>query len=66
MRSRDVVALFDRVGTGARVDIFRESLAQRLPKLVPASAATAPATADSATPAPALLAGEKPDEPREL
>ena len=66
MRSRDVVALFERVGTGARVDIFREPLAQRLPKLVPASAPTAPATAESATPAPALLAGEKPAEPREL
>jgi hypothetical protein len=34
MRSKDVVALYDRVGVGARVDIFRESLAERLPKLV--------------------------------
>ena len=34
MRSTDVVALYDRVGVGARVDIFREPLAERLPKLV--------------------------------
>jgi len=35
MRSRDVIALFDRVGIGARVDIFRETLARRFPKLFP-------------------------------
>ncbi|MFZ4484549.1 MAG: L,D-transpeptidase [Chthoniobacterales bacterium] len=34
MRSKDVVALYDRVGVGARVNIFREPLAERLPKLV--------------------------------
>ena len=66
MRSRDVVALFNRVGLGARVDIFPESLAQRLPKLVPAAATPAPSTAQAAEPAPALLAGGKPQEPREL
>jgi lipoprotein-anchoring transpeptidase ErfK/SrfK len=43
MRSRDVVALYDRVGVGARVDIFREPLAERLPKLV-APAPVAPAS----------------------
>jgi hypothetical protein len=65
MRSRDVVSLFDRVGLGARVDIFRESLAQRLPKLVPATApAVAQPAADTAT--PTVLAGEPPRAPREL
>ena len=65
MRSRDVIALFDRVGVGARVDIFREPLAQRLPKLVPSEP---PAVAQSA-PAPApptVLAGDPPDTAREL
>ena len=33
MRSCDVVALYDRVGLGARVDIFNEPLAARFPKL---------------------------------
>lgn len=32
MRSRDVVALYDRVGVGARVDIFREPMANRFPQ----------------------------------
>lgn len=66
MRSRDVVALFDRVGVGARVDIFREPLAQRLPKLVPPADAATPVAAHSEAPSPGLLAGEKPDQPREL
>lgn len=65
MRSRDVVTLFDRVGTGARVDIFREPLAQRLPKLAapapPATAGAAPATT-----APTMLAGDPPAAPRGL
>jgi hypothetical protein len=53
------------VGLGARVDIFRESLAQRLPKLVPATAsAVAQPAADTAT--PTVLAGEPPRAPREL
>ncbi len=33
MRSADVIALYDRVGRGAVVDIFREPLAERLPRL---------------------------------
>lgn len=65
MRSRDVVALFDRVGLGARVDIFREPLAQRLPKLAaPARPVTAGAAAPVAT--PTVLAGKAPAAPREL
>lgn len=35
MRSRDVIALYDRVGLGAKVDIFPEPLATRFPDLVP-------------------------------
>jgi lipoprotein-anchoring transpeptidase ErfK/SrfK len=61
MRSRDVVALFDRVGVGAKVDIFRESLSQRFPKVFPPSE---PATAQTGTTEPALLAGETPGAPR--
>ncbi len=61
MRSRDVVALFDRVGVGAKVDIFRESLSQRFPKMFPPSE---PSSAQAGTTEPALLAGETPDEPR--
>lgn len=65
MRSRDVIALFDRVGLGARVEIFREPLARRLPKLVPSSP---PAVAQgvSAAPAPTVLAGDPPRAPRGL
>lgn len=65
MRSRDVVALFDRIGTGARVDIFTEPLAARWPEL----AAPAPAAATVAAPAtaaPTMLAGDPPAAPREL
>jgi len=61
MRSRDVVALFDRIGIGAKVDIFRESLSQRFPEIMPP---TAPSTVQSDAPEPTLLAGETPDEPR--
>jgi lipoprotein-anchoring transpeptidase ErfK/SrfK len=64
MRSRDVIALFDRVGTGARVDIFREPLAQRLPKLVPSEPPAVAAAPDA--PPPTVLAGDPPDAPREL
>ena len=64
MRSRDVIALFDRVGTGARVDIFREPLAQRLPKLVPSEPPAVAAAPDA--PPPTVLAGDLPDAPREL
>ncbi len=63
MRSRDVIALFDRVGLGARVEIFRESLSQRLPRLVPAEA---PATAGPVGQPPAVLAGDPPALQREL
>ena len=63
MRSRDIIALFDRVGVGARVDIFREPLAERLPKLVPfvgqATTAVPPPQAER-------LAGPPPDSPRGL
>ena len=38
MRSRDVIALYDRVGVGARVDIFSEPLAAKFPQLDPAGA----------------------------
>ena len=66
MKSRDVIALYNRVGTGARVDIFREPLAVRLPKLFPAQAST-PAVTQTALPAPATtLAGEMPESPRGL
>jgi lipoprotein-anchoring transpeptidase ErfK/SrfK len=65
MRSRDVVSLFDRVGVGARVDIFREPLAKRLPKLVP-SAPPAIASGVPATPPTTELAGKPADAPREL
>jgi lipoprotein-anchoring transpeptidase ErfK/SrfK len=65
MRSRDVIALFDRVGTGARVDIFREPLAQRLPKLVPSEPPAVAAAAPDAPP-PTMLAGDPTDAPREL
>ncbi len=63
MRSRDVIALFDRVGVGARVDIFREPLGQRLPKLVPAEP---PAMAGPVAEPPTVLAGDPPAGPREL
>jgi lipoprotein-anchoring transpeptidase ErfK/SrfK len=46
MRSRDVIALYDRVGLGARVDIFTEPLSARFPHLAP------PAPAPAAVPAP--------------
>ncbi len=63
MRSRDVVALYERVGVGARVDIFREPLAERFPAMAKA-AAPAPAPAP---PAPeAVMAGQPPSAPRGL
>ncbi len=63
MRSRDVIALFNRVGLGARVDIFREPLAQRLPKLVPSET---PALAGPVAEPPAVLAGDPPSIQRDL
>lgn len=44
MRSRDVIALYDRVGVGAKVDIFNEPLARRFPQLeqAPAGVSTIP------------------------
>ena len=62
MRSSDVIELYDRVGNGARVDIFREPLAQRLPKLFPPTA-TPPA---SPMPEPPVVAGQLPESPRPL
>ncbi|MBE2180698.1 MAG: L,D-transpeptidase [Chthoniobacterales bacterium] len=38
MRSRDVIALYERVGVGAKVDIFNEPLARRFPQLEEAPA----------------------------
>lgn len=64
MKSRDVIQLYNRVGMGARVDIFSESLAQRLPKLFPPTA-DAPAQQVTA-PAPPVVAGEIPRSPRPL
>lgn len=67
MRSRDVIELYNRVGNGARVDIFREPLASRLPKLFPAQQAEATRTDTTSSPAPvATLAGDLPVAPREL
>jgi len=60
MKSRDVIELYNRVGTGARVDIFTEPLAQRLPKLFP------PTAAPAATPPAQIMAGENPESPRPL
>ena len=64
MRSRDVITLFDRVGIGARVDIFRETLAQRLPKLFPVQ--TPVAQTESAAPSTTVAAAETAAAPREL
>lgn len=45
MRSRDVVEVFDRVGVGAKVDIFTGPLSERFPQMAPAPSAPAvPAT----------------------
>lgn len=41
MRSRDVVEVFDRVGVGAKVDIFTGPLSERFPQMAPAPAAPA-------------------------
>lgn len=61
MRSRDVVALYDRVGLGAKVDIFAEPLAERFPKLSePQSVSVVPAASE-----PQVLA-EMPTGTREL
>ena len=67
MKSRDVIELYTRVGTGARVDIFREPLALRLPKLFPAQP-TAPAMTQAAPPSVpnTILAGDPPAAPRGL
>jgi lipoprotein-anchoring transpeptidase ErfK/SrfK len=64
MRSRDVITLFDRVGIGARVDIFRETLAQRLPKLFPEQ--TPVAQTEGTASSTAVAAAETAAAPREL
>ncbi|MEX1044739.1 MAG: L,D-transpeptidase [Chthoniobacterales bacterium] len=64
MRSRDVVALHDRVGIGARIDIFHEPLARRLPKLV--ASAEPDATPPAAEVPVTMLAGDPPETPRGL
>jgi len=65
MRSKDVVALFDRVGVGARVNIFEEPLAAHFPALA-APTVQAPPAPVAVSPAPTLLAGDPPPAPREL
>jgi len=62
MKSRDVVELYNRVGAGARVDIFREPLAVRLPKLFPP---TEPVVAPANQPTQ-IMAGQAAENPREL
>lgn len=62
MRSRDVIELYDRVKTGARVDIFRETLAQHLPKLYP----PAPPSPPAATPPAQIMASRAQEAPRQL
>jgi lipoprotein-anchoring transpeptidase ErfK/SrfK len=62
MRSRDVIALFDRVGTGARVDIFREPLAQRLPRLFPPAADNETTAGGASADTEATMAAGKPRE----
>lgn len=67
MRSHDVIALFNRVGTGARVDIFREPLARRFPQLLPPAAPERPtAEAESDDTADAMAAGEARENARRL
>jgi lipoprotein-anchoring transpeptidase ErfK/SrfK len=65
MRSRDVVALYNRVGLGARAEIFTEPLATRFPPLA-AAPARAPSAAPAGEPVPTLLAGDPPEAPREF
>lgn len=60
MRSRDVIALYDRVGFGAKVDIFPEPLSSRFPALVPAPPEAAPAGG------PAPIMAEMPSDTRGL
>jgi lipoprotein-anchoring transpeptidase ErfK/SrfK len=62
MKSRDVVELYTRVGAGARVDIFCEPLAVRLPKLFPP---TEPVVASTNQPTQ-IMAGQAAETPREL
>ena len=68
MKSRDVIELYNRVGAGARVDIFREPLAARLPKLFPAQATPPSVVTQTAPPSvpTTTLAGDPPDAPRGL
>jgi len=68
MRSKDVVALFDYVGLGARVEIFREPLAERLPKLyrAPQTAAAVERAAPAAAPDSPVRAGMPSAAPRDL
>jgi lipoprotein-anchoring transpeptidase ErfK/SrfK len=51
MRSRDVVQLYDVIGSGARVSILNEPLAAAVPALAPANAPIAAAASDSSAPA---------------
>lgn len=49
MRSHDVVSLFERVGIGAKVDIFKESLTHHFPKLVDTKAAALDTSSSAVT-----------------
>lgn len=64
MKSRDVIELYNRVGNGARVDIFSEPLAAHLPKLFPPAAAS-PARPTGA-PQPTVVADRPAGSPRTL
>lgn len=67
MRSRDVVELFDRVGVGAKVDIFRGPITTRFPELAQAQQAL-PVEQTAKTPATdaSVMAGSPPASPRGL
>lgn len=70
MRSRDVAALYSRVGLGARVDIFPEPMSQRFPQYsaaaAPASLAPPPTAQAAPAATPAILAAQPATAPREL
>jgi len=68
MRSKDVVSLFAYVGLGAKVEIFREPLADRLPQLraAPQTGVAEAKTIPSATPENPVMAGIPANAPRDL
>ena len=56
MKSQDVTELFDLVGVGAKVEIFQDPLASRLPRLFKTQQAVAATPAPAASPDPAQMA----------